>query len=1382
MADRRSTYVYNQIAGNRRNISPTYRTNTQPQQQKNDDNFFAKKGRSIENALGTTGSALYETGGNLLGAAFAGLTGTDYTSRRSKEQNDKTDKLLKDNKQSMEDIYKKHGYNSADDFYDASNKAEKDIFSKYGFDSDGYWKKHGEMWSPAKANDKDVLDLEATRQNVINRMSKEDADTIRKFDSIQNELKGQASKNAEAVDKNAREYKDYVQNNYASKKINQDRGKFAGSAINTLSTATDVLGLTNGPVGNAIQGGIEGVADELEQNGLENFDWERAKQNAITGAASGAAVGLVNGKIDSALAKNGGKLFAGSNALTRGLNKIADIPGPQRLLGKYGGNAGQIAENAIDTIGSGAIRGAVSGAVGGATGAGVNAALNNQDILSNALQGATQGAQQGLTTGGIMAGANMAINNTPGVGKFLQDVNQAQRNWRDSGDNFMDRLTNTVNSGDSAVGNFINDPRQSLQNLAEKLPTPGMIVKDVSGDGMLNLEPGDKMPLQGRQKSIEELSNGEYKSVGQMMNDGVTMDDIKNALPKRTYDELVNETRNVADIMNPLEQMNQYNDVSKSSLPQLNRDEYYRDTLGKVGENNVSYKDVPDYMQNHLNNNVTRSNDEILRDYFMDNGDTSKYTTSELYELYDRIANGPNANEIYTPENVDMALTGSMGERGNAIANQIANRLLGNERSLNIEGGAGRAKNIPVRNDTGSWESDIASRQDEAVLNMLRSMPEDAKYTNDVRNMKINTGAGSVDNTTPSTQQNPATSVYNKIIQQPEGPIDLTDVFENNRLGNIEQRNKLQALGQQLQNSAKTQKYAAVYDSLDAKTARRAAETGAPQQLADLGVKPQDYNEYAKTSSYVNQVVSDLAKKSGVKVNVPDLPSKLSADNIDVVMSDAALRKYNDYIKKIVPDGDSPTQYSASYLLEKSREIGNKAANLRGNTDDVSALRQALTDAKYTLRNIATDALEGSLVTGDATNDMIAQGLKKLGANEKVQDYYTNAVDGNAPTISDYIRRSSLFEQARDMGTQIDAEKYTRSASKEPTRVTTKILRASGLEQPLETLLRNTVAPVASGATKWAGKAIEGAGNIIAGVKGGDSGNGGTPTIETASTPSNLNTTNPSTQLFNAIGRNEGLNQAEQARTAEYLIDSAQEAEILPNRTETAQEPQATTGTTMPGATSVYNAMTSGQPQSQSRTSANATMATSRGGFFPETGDYWTDMISGALDRAADANDVTAFAALYGMYQNALSNAQAQQEKATQAEEDSAVKLNATQQAQLAKLNSANSAIDELEGLFESAGGGKGPILGNLQSIAGDWGWDSNAKTYNDLAEGLVNQISAAIGKTDSLNTEGEVQRALKLIPQLTDDAQTAKNKLEELRRMLADTTDSYNIAYGLAE
>lgn len=193
----------------------------------------------------------------------------------------------------------------------------------------------------------------------------------------------------------------------------------------------------------------------------------------------------------------------------------------------------------------------------------------------------------------------------------------------------------------------------------------------------------------------------------------------------------------------------------------------------------------------------------------------------------------------------------------------------------------------------------------------------------------------------------------------------------------------------------------------------------------------------------------------------------------------------------------------------------------------------------------------------------------------------------------------------------------------------------------------------------------------------------------------------------------------------------------------------------------------------QNDTQMQGAQSNQAGYFYPPTGDQWSDMLSQAMVRANEAGDMDALVELNDMYQTQVS-------KLSKSGQSSASNLNATQQAQLAKFDAAGNAIDQLEDLFDKAGGGKGPIAGTLQSIAGNWGWDSNAKTYNDLSEGLVNQIAQAIGKTDSLNTEGEVQRALKLIPQLNDDATTAKNKLETLRQMLGTTKQSYNTAYGI--
>lgn len=335
-----------------------YNALSQEQNQGSNDNFFTRRGKSIGNALGTTGAAA---------VSFV----------KDRVHDDTTQRMLNQAKESRQAIAKKYGYADMDALYDALEAAE----------------------------------------------ASGDTGTFNRLSQAEQEDRSLTKKNADAMTKRANEYKDYRENNQISKFINQDPGKFAGSAINTLSTATDVLGLTNGPLTNAIQGGIEGVADELEQNGLQNFDWNRAGQNALAGAASGAAVGAFNKGLNNTLAKNGGKLFAGNNIVTRGINKVANIPGPQRLLGKYGGNLGESAEGIINTIGQGVLRGAASGAVGGATGAGVSAALNGQDVLGSALRGAQQGIGQGAMAGGIMAGANMTLSKTP----LMQKINEAQQ-------------------------------------------------------------------------------------------------------------------------------------------------------------------------------------------------------------------------------------------------------------------------------------------------------------------------------------------------------------------------------------------------------------------------------------------------------------------------------------------------------------------------------------------------------------------------------------------------------------------------------------------------------------------------------------------------------------------------------------------------------------------------------------------------------------------------------------------------------------------------------------------------------------------------------------------------------------------------------------------
>ncbi len=169
--------------------------------------------------------------------------------------------------------------------------------------------------------------------------------------------------------------------------------------------------------------------------------------------------------------------------------------------------------------------------------------------------------------------------------------------------------------------------------------------------------------------------------------------------------------------------------------------------------------------------------------------------------------------------------------------------------------------------------------------------------------------------------------------------------------------------------------------------------------------------------------------------------------------------------------------------------------------------------------------------------------------------------------------------------------------------------------------------------------------------------------------------------------------------------------------------------------------------------------------------------ISSAMNNALAAGDIAAYNELAKLYGTAYDIYQAQAKIAGNNAAES--NLTTAEKNQIAKLQSAGTALDELEQLYSKAGGGQGVIGGNIANFLGGLGLNSDVNTYNQLAQGLINQIGAAIGKTDSLNTEGEVQRALSLVPKITDDNQTAMNKLASLRQLLQTNTETYNQLYG---
>lgn len=1207
----------------------------------NNDNFFVKRGKSIENAIGTT-----------LAAPVSFVN--DRLHRT------KTNSLLEEGQNKLNDIAKKYGYDSMNSVWDARDAAE-------------------EAGDTAK-----VAEIDNT---------------------VAKELQNQANANLDTMKQNADEYRDYRQNNYISNKINQDQGKFAGSAINTWNTMADVLLPGAGVAFNAVQGVGEGIADELEQNGFENFDWGRAGQNALIGGITGGVVGKFNQGLTNSLAKR---------AAAKGLQNTE--------------------KGVLKTIATGAGRGALSGAVGGATGAGLSSALNGVDLgqgIQNTVQGALQGAKSGAIAGGTMAGANWALNKTPGVGKVMQNINQASEDWKNSGENFNERLTNTLTSGDSAVGNWLQGARSKTLG---RLGMVGDTIRDYTDQGLgpRNAEREafrDLIETHNEDNGLDgALENAKAAGYPNDSNFRKALRAVEGGDYAISYDDAFNELKDVyGDSFNP--------DIY------LNKDGSYK------------YKNGEPYVWTVYKNKLAMVLGNEL--------DARENGTTTFKDV-------TRADDIYSP-----------GSEKEGYVPGIAD---------NYETAVKARNNQKTKTDTpttlGGWLKKAGERTLEDINNSnmgLRVKDVSKDYTDDIRNMQINdntvgninnssetelyrmlTGDGetqTAQNTFPKAQatttansswdklaQEGGYSSYNDLVQSfmeanpnakvsagavttwmdenpgnwnPNMPMSnkLDTVFEPETSNKIQSKNKLQSIGKQLQTAAEDQKYMALKDSLDAKTAQRATKTGAIQQLSKLGVAPENYLESAKTSNYVNKVVSDLAKESGVKVNVPDMADRLAAAADDVVFTTAdAQNKFDRTIRQIVADGSSPDEYSASYLIEKSRDIGNKAAKISGNTADKEALRTAYTNVKYILRDEATNALDKANVTGDSTNTKIGQGLAKMGANQKVQDYYTQTVDGKAPTASDYIRRSAVFEQARDMGTQLESEKYTRSASKAPTNPLTKIWNASGLDQPVNIVLKNTVAPVASTLTKGAGKAIEGAGDLLANAVNN------TPT-ENVSTTTSGNNYNPSTQIYNAIGRTEGATNAQQARTSQYIADAVNNADTLEN---------LAASNTSNSATSVYNSIY-GQP-----TSTN--------------GDYWTSILSNAMQMAMDNNDANSYVALMNMYNEAVNNNSS----------SSDTKLTDKQR----QANAAARALADFEGLESNFGYDVSdiPLLGNIAN------WGGNE--YASKAEALALQIGYMLSGA-TVNKEEAKSIGMAYVPQPRDSEAIRRSKLAQLRGIISDYQQS---------
>jgi hypothetical protein len=1229
----------------------------------NSDNFFVKRGKSIENAVGTTLAAPI---------SFA----NDRIHQMGTEQ------LLKDNQTKMQDIVKKYGYSSLDDYYDALDAAEaKEDKTEYN-----------NLWN-----------------------------------TVQKELQDQASSNYNAMKQRQTDYEDYRNNNYISQKINQDPGKFAGSAINTLSTMADVMLPAAGIAFNAAQGVAEGYADELEQNGFQNFDWNRANQNALIGGVTGGVTGAFNKGLSNSLAKNGGNLFKGGNRLTNWMNET----GAKHPI--------------MATLATGAGRGALSGAVGGATGGGLSAQLNGGNFLEGAARGAVQGAQSGAVTGATMAGANMALNATPGVGKVMRNLNQAGEEWKKSGSNFNERLTNTLNSGDSAIGNWLNKKSQS--SLLSRAGMLGDTIRDYTDQGLgpRNAEREafrDLIEAHNEDGGLDgALENAKAAGYPDDSNFRKALRAVEGGDYAISYDDAFNELKDVyGDSFNP--------DVY------LNKDGSYKYKNGEPYVWTVYKNKLAMALGNELDarengtttfKNVTRAGEKTSADTPTTLGGWLKKAGERVVEDINDSNLGNRVKDVSAdmPEDIRNMQTNDYNvnrvdawdrlaqENGYQSYDDVIQRFMeaNPNAEINPRGMAGAVTSWMDENP-GNWNPNTAKTVGETLLDKIN---------------KSNLGMRIQDvseipeaEATPMSRRTPETEVYRTFNEDTENMVDIPQ----------------KPTGEQIKNKRLlVQEIQSQFNTVDTPTARGTKPNETFYNLyEDYGLSDGDDIRqavaYAEPGSLLPQMISEAAGEAGI----------IDLSDAQALVMDLKLNKKQNYARTLGALEDLMDSTETTIIggkagvdaLQFQRALEQAASDARGSNGTYHIGKNLVDETMAKnfdriARNIG-EKLDNAAVQKGAVQNVVNRHAADLQAmrnafpnNTKWQENFVDKV-ANAQKISDL--RHSIRDLTR-------ANIYIRNGDEKFSTVGSTVARSGGrgistdIPTTKGTLINRGVNYIAdkiynTDAARNArlekydqkikgGDTVANTNNTSTSVFNALKGRigGGTPTgTTTAQTQQMSNRSTLPTQIYNAIGRTEGATNAEQTRTANYLANAVQNANTL--------EDLAGAGYTDPSM-SVYNSLY-GEP-----TSTN--------------GDYWTSVLSDAMEMARKAGDATAFGQLYSMYQDAVGS----QAKTT------TNKLTDKQR----QANAAARALADFEQVTPNFGYDVSdiPVVGNIAN------WGGNE--YLSKAEALALQIGYMLSGA-TVNKDEARKIGMSYIPQPRDSEAVRKSKLAQLRGIISDYQQTY--------
>lgn len=508
-------------------------------------------------------------------------------------------------------------------------------------------------------------------------------------------------KTGKVTTKNQDDYRKWL---YNTDSVKDAAAKGLGTGLDAAATLTDFIpGLgAAAKVGlNVGQGVASGIANPLIEKGSQ-ATLEDAMKGALVGGASAGVGQYVGGKLANRT--------AGKGLISKALNS----------------NIG---------------KGAITGGLAGATGGGLYAGLNGGDVIGGALQG----AQGGAMAGGTMAGTMGLIGS--GIGRLNRKYNAASQapdvpTAKPIVDEVAEQYTKPATietalqeaqtptrrqigvqydgSGDGNVA--VNRQRRNTYRLPDR---SGSTLDGILGPNNKLQLPNAQRPTNSYAKMtdidvLNDISPSEsgvpYKSLADAIQSGDFLGDdpkgvmafLKEELPKETYDNIQNAIQERVDLDNMW--AGEAYGVSKGDLPYLNRDEYYRDTIGRLGNKgngNLRAEDVPESMYSRLRNSAGKNslggnmtdNESILRELFGNAAEgKDKY---ELYDMYQQVAEAPGPR-AYNMDDITAAVTNS--EYNNNLGDQALNAIVApfrqeaqpTSRQIGVQGAPSIADSIDV--------------------------------------------------------------------------------------------------------------------------------------------------------------------------------------------------------------------------------------------------------------------------------------------------------------------------------------------------------------------------------------------------------------------------------------------------------------------------------------------------------------------------------------------------------------------------------------------------------------------------------------------------------------------------------------------------------------